>query len=86
MYSIKSFSLIGEDPVWTRRGDPHSEHVHQSSQQSLGAGKHTAGPRALSFIGGVHIGARALLGPKLIWFGYITRLSQWEEGGNHMFK
>jgi hypothetical protein len=32
-------------------------------------------------IGGVHIGARALLDIKFIWFGYITRLSQWGEGG-----
>jgi hypothetical protein len=30
------------------------------------------------FIGGVHIGARALLDPiNLIWFCYIVRLSQW---------
>jgi hypothetical protein len=29
----------------------------------------------------VHIGARALLDPKLIWFGYITCLSQWGGGG-----
>ncbi len=36
---------------------------------------------SLSFIGGVHIGARALLDPKLIWFGHITRLSQWGGGG-----
>ncbi len=36
------------------------------------------------FIGGVHIGARALLDHKLIWFGYITRLSQWGEGGNFL--
>jgi hypothetical protein len=48
---------------------------------------------ALSFIGGVHIGARALHVLNLIWFGYITRQSQWggggakrlhvEEGGRH---
>ncbi len=31
--------------------------------------------------GGVHIGARALLDPKLIRFGYITRLSQSGGGG-----
>jgi hypothetical protein len=36
---------------------------------------------ALSFIGGVHIGARALLDPKLIWFVYHTRLSQCGGGG-----
>jgi hypothetical protein len=42
MYCKNVFHL-GKDPVWTRRGDPHSEHVHQSSQQSLGAGKHTTG-------------------------------------------
>ncbi len=30
---------------------------------------------ALSLIGGVHIGARALLDIKLLWFGYIARLS-----------
>jgi hypothetical protein len=36
---------------------------------------------AFSLLGGVHIGARALLDPKLIWFGYITRLSQWGGGG-----
>ncbi len=34
-----------------------------------------------SVTGGVHIGARALLGIKLIWFGYIARLSQWGGGG-----
>jgi hypothetical protein len=32
---------------------------------------------ALSFIGGVHIGARALHVLRLIWFGKIARLSQW---------
>jgi hypothetical protein len=30
---------------------------------------------ALLLIGGVHIGARALLDINLIWFGYISRLS-----------
>ncbi len=30
---------------------------------------------------GVHISARALLDPKLIWFDYTTRLSQWRGGG-----
>jgi hypothetical protein len=34
---------------------------------------------ALSFIGGVHIGTRALLDINLLWFGY-TR-SQWGGGG-----
>jgi hypothetical protein len=29
-----------------------------------------------SFIGGVHIGAKALHDLNLIWFGYIARLSQ----------
>jgi hypothetical protein len=29
----------------------------------------------------VHIGERALLDIKLIWFGYIPRLSQWGGGG-----
>jgi hypothetical protein len=79
------FLLIGEDPVWTGRGDPHSEHVHQQSQQSLGAGNHTAGSSlrvinltwALLFIVGVHIGARTLHVQNLIWFGNIARLSQW---------
>jgi hypothetical protein len=28
----------------------------------------------------VHIGTRALLDIKLIWFGYMARLSQWERG------
>jgi hypothetical protein len=28
-----------------------------------------------SYVGGVHIGARALLDINLIWFGYIARLS-----------
>jgi hypothetical protein len=32
---------------------------------------------ALSFIEGVHIGARALHVLNLIWFGCIARLSQW---------
>jgi hypothetical protein len=32
--------------------------------------------------GGIHIGARALHVLNLIWFGYITRLSQWGGGGN----
>jgi hypothetical protein len=41
---------------------------------------------ALSFIGGVHIGARALLDPKLTWFVYITRLSQWGGGVIYLFK
>ncbi len=36
---------------------------------------------ALSLIGGVHIGAIALLDINLIWFGYIARLSQWGGGG-----
>jgi hypothetical protein len=31
---------------------------------------------ALSLIGGVHIGVRALLDINMIWFGYITRLPQ----------
>jgi hypothetical protein len=31
---------------------------------------------------GVHSGARELLVISLIWFGYITRLFQWEEGGS----
>jgi hypothetical protein len=35
----------------------------------------------LIHVGGVHIGARALLGINLIWFGYIARLSQWGGGG-----
>ena len=35
------------------------------------------------FTGGVHIGARALLDPKLIWFGYISlAYPSGEEGGN----
>ncbi len=38
---------------------------------------------ALSFIGGVHIGARALLDINLIWFGYIACLSKW--GGGRYF-
>ncbi len=44
----------------------------------------TSGPSelAVSFIGGVHIGARALHVLNLIWFGYITCLSQWEGGVN----
>ncbi len=36
-----------------------------------------------SFIGGVHIGARALHVPNLILFGCIARLSQWR-GGNFL--
>ncbi len=35
----------------------------------------------LSVIGGVHIGARALLDIYLIWIGYTARLSQWGKGG-----
>jgi hypothetical protein len=31
---------------------------------------------------GEYIGARALLDINFIWFGYIARLAQWEEGGN----
>jgi hypothetical protein len=31
-------------------------------------------------MGGVHIGASALLDIHLIWFGYIARLSQWGGG------
>ncbi len=34
---------------------------------------------ALSFVGGVHINARAQLYINLIWFGDIARLSQWGE-------
>ncbi len=40
---------------------------------------------ALSLIGGVHIGARALLDINLIWFGYIACLSQWGEGGGGFY-
>jgi hypothetical protein len=29
----------------------------------------------------MHIDARSLFDPKLIWFGYITCLSQWGGGG-----
>ncbi len=36
---------------------------------------------ALSFIGGVHISARAVHVLNLIWFGLIARLSKWEGGG-----
>jgi hypothetical protein len=36
---------------------------------------------ALSPIGGVHVGARALVDRVLIWFGNIARLSQWGVGG-----
>ncbi len=36
---------------------------------------------ALSFIGGVHNGARALHVLDLIWFGNIAKLSQWGGGG-----
>jgi hypothetical protein len=32
-------------------------------------------------MGGVHIGAGALLDINLKWFGYIVRLSQWWWGG-----
>jgi hypothetical protein len=35
----------------------------------------------LYFLGGVHIGARALHVINLIWFGYIARLSQRGGGG-----
>jgi hypothetical protein len=40
---------------------------------------------ALSFIGEVKISAKALLDINLIWFGYITRLSQWG-GWGYSFK
>ncbi len=33
------------------------------------------------YIGGAHIGARALPILNLIWFGQISRLSQWGGGG-----
>ncbi len=36
-----------------------------------------------SFIGGVHIVARALHVLSLIWFGCIARLSQWGGGGGN---
>jgi hypothetical protein len=39
------------------------------------------GSSEISLIGGVHIGARALLDINLIWFGYIARISPWEGGG-----
>jgi hypothetical protein len=39
---------------------------------------------ALSFTGGVHIGARALHVLNLILFGYIARLSQWGGGGGNI--
>ncbi len=45
----------------------------------------TTAVSALSFVGGVHIGARALLVINLIWFGYIASLSQWG-GGVYLFK
>jgi hypothetical protein len=35
----------------------------------------------LSFIGGAHIGARALHVLNMKWFGNIARLSQWGRGG-----
>jgi hypothetical protein len=34
-----------------------------------------------SLIGGVHIGARAVLDINLIWLDSIARLSQWGGGG-----
>jgi hypothetical protein len=36
---------------------------------------------SISLICGFHIGERALLDIKLIWFGYIARLIQWGGGG-----
>ncbi len=39
------------------------------------------GPSALSFIGGVHIDARALQVLNLKWFRNMARLSQWGGGG-----
>ncbi len=39
---------------------------------------------ALSFIGGVHIGARALHVLNLIWFGYGFAYPSGEEGGNFL--
>jgi hypothetical protein len=39
---------------------------------------------ALSFIGGVHIGARALHVLCLIWFGWIARIYPGGEGGNFL--
>jgi hypothetical protein len=36
---------------------------------------------ALSIIGGLHIGTRALLDINLIWVAYIARLFQWGGGG-----
>ena len=42
---------------------------------------------ALSFIGGVHIGARALLDPKLIWFGlYHSPIPVGRRGVIYLFK
>jgi hypothetical protein len=37
--------------------------------------------RLVQHFGGVYIGARSLLDIKLIWFGYIARLSQCGRGG-----
>jgi hypothetical protein len=38
---------------------------------------------SLSFVGVLHIGTRALLDPKLIWYGYITlAYVSTEKGGN----
>ncbi len=52
--------------------------VAQSNELSRGPPEVSS---ALSFIGGVHIGARALHVLNLIWFGCIACLSQWGGGG-----
>jgi hypothetical protein len=54
----------------------HSGHCITSQSNELATGITELVQHFHSFIGGVHIGARALLDINLIWFGYIARLSQ----------
>jgi|688.fasta_scaffold1136268_1 hypothetical protein len=53
----------------------------QSNELTRGTTEYRVSP-ALSFIGGVQIGAIALLDiKKFVWFGHIARLTQWGGGG-----
>jgi hypothetical protein len=64
-------------PAAEDAGSPSTLYRYRPQSNELSRGS----PELVLSTVGDHIGARALPDPKFIWFGYITRLSQWEEGG-----